>query len=309
MDDFSYPNLSLFQSSPSRPKVNWAELDNDFIEPSVPKKNKFVLEPGSKILDTSYVEKVDESGKPIKYIRRVIEKKVREKVHPLVEKRRGWSKFGASTNTSSILDYGELGSGEEVFLKLSLKSCDEDDSANSDAIVKRQTSFPISKTLYTKTYRGILGSSVGSTASLVTSQSGGEVLSTSSTNFSLLTLRSIYSYFILFKIASSKYVPPHARRDGAAISADIYSGRERKEDVNTLRITNLSSYTTEADLKELTQKFGHTTRVFIARDREANVCKGFAFVSYQRRDDADRALKRLDGYGYDNLILRVEWAK
>lgn len=47
----------------------------------------------------------------------------------------------------------------------------------------------------------------------------------------------------------------------------------------------------------------------MARDRETNTCKGFAFVSYYSKEDAERAQKALNGYGYDNLILRVEWAR
>ena len=39
------------------------------------------------------------------------------------------------------------------------------------------------------------------------------------------------------------------------------------------------------------------------------VFQGFAFISYVRRDDAARAIKALQGYGYDHLILNVEWAK
>lgn len=39
------------------------------------------------------------------------------------------------------------------------------------------------------------------------------------------------------------------------------------------------------------------------------MCKGFAFVTYQNRETAARALRSLNGYGYDHLILNVEWSK
>lgn len=32
------------------------------------------------------------------------------------------------------------------------------------------------------------------------------------------------------------------------------------------------------------------------------------FYTHAHRDDAERAIRTLDGYGYDNLILHVEWA-
>jgi RNA recognition motif-containing protein len=77
----------------------------------------------------------------------------------------------------------------------------------------------------------------------------------------------------------------------------------------TIRVTNLSEDTTEGDIHDLFRRFGNISRVYLARDRDTNVCKGFAFVSFGVRDDAAKALQAINGYGYDNLILRVEWAK
>jgi len=39
------------------------------------------------------------------------------------------------------------------------------------------------------------------------------------------------------------------------------------------------------------------------------IFQGFAFVSYVKREDAARAVQSLNGFGYDHLILSVEWAK
>jgi len=57
------------------------------------------------------------------------------------------------------------------------------------------------------------------------------------------------------------------------------------------------------------ERFGRVTRVFLAKDRETNMAKGFAFISFQDRADAARACEKMDGFGYRHLILRVEFAK
>lgn len=81
---------------------------------------------------------------------------------------------------------------------------------------------------------------------------------------------------------------------------------KRRED-NSIRITNLSEETREDDLEELCRPFGMLQRTFIAYDKETGESRGFAFVTFHRKEDAERAIKKLDGHGYDSLILRVEW--
>lgn len=51
----------------------------------------------------------------------------------------------------------------------------------------------------------------------------------------------------------------------------------------------------EQELRDLFERFGRVTRVFLARDRETQRAKGFAFISYADRSDAVRACEKLDG--------------
>jgi len=110
----------------------------------------------------------------------------------------------------------------------------------------------------------------------------------------------------------SKYVPPSLRGGGAPgveRRGETMNSRRQTDEAATLRVTNLSEDACESDLQELFRPFGPIARVYLAKDKITNQSKGFAFVSYIKREDAARAIKALQGYGYDHLILNVEWAK
>lgn len=49
--------------------------------------------------------------------------------------------------------------------------------------------------------------------------------------------------------------------------------------------------------------------MYLAKDPETMQSRGFAFVSYYQKSDAESAMQGLQGYGYDHLILKLEWAK
>lgn len=109
-------------------------------------------------------------------------------------------------------------------------------------------------------------------------------------------------------MGGSSYVPPHMRK-GASGGGDKLGGKYERDDLATLRVTNVSEMAEEDDLRQIFEHFGRVTRVFLAKDRETGRAKGFAFISFVDRADAARACEKLDGFGYKHLILRVEFAK
>lgn len=110
----------------------------------------------------------------------------------------------------------------------------------------------------------------------------------------------------------SRYVPPSLRgKDGAATGkGDGKGGKDfQQQQEASLRITNLSEDAKEGDLQELFGQFGRLQRVYLAKDRDTGCSRGFAFVTYYNRVDAELAITKLHGHGYDNLIMQVSFAK
>lgn len=86
-------------------------------------------------------------------------------------------------------------------------------------------------------------------------------------------------------------------------------GTGNRDDLPTLRVTNISEDTQENDLRELFGIFGRVARVYVGRDRETGAGKGFAFVSFEERAAAQKAIDKVHGKGYDSLILSVQWSR
>lgn len=104
--------------------------------------------------------------------------------------------------------------------------------------------------------------------------------------------------------AKSVYVIPKLRGGGSADDEG-----SRRDEGATVRVTNLSEDTKESDLQELFRPFGPISRVYLAKDKLTNLSRGFAFINFVHREDAAKAIEKLSGFGYDHLILHLEWAK
>jgi translation initiation factor 3 subunit G len=113
--------------------------------------------------------------------------------------------------------------------------------------------------------------------------------------------------------SSGKYVPPSMRggRDSTRGGESMYKDSRGRDDLPTLRVTNLSEDANEDDLREIFRRFEHfgkVARIFVGRDQETGLCKGFAFVSYEDRRDAEKAMGKVHGLPYDHLILACQWS-
>ncbi|KAI3925650.1 hypothetical protein MKW98_001504 [Papaver atlanticum] len=84
--------------------------------------------------------------------------------------------------------------------------------------------------------------------------------------------------------------------------------KRRDDDQNSIRVSNLPEDARDDDLRDLFGRVGSVSRARVIFDHKTNTSRGFGFVNFHLKEDSERAIEMLNGYGYGNLILKVEWA-
>ncbi|KAI3445730.1 hypothetical protein Pfo_002395 [Paulownia fortunei] len=80
-------------------------------------------------------------------------------------------------------------------------------------------------------------------------------------------------------------------------------------DTYSLLVLNVNFRTTSDDLFLLFEKYGKVVDIFIPRDRRTGESRDFAFVRYMYKDEAQKAVDRLDGRVVDGREIAVRFAK
>ncbi|DAZ92503.1 TPA: hypothetical protein N0F65_012733 [Lagenidium giganteum] len=81
------------------------------------------------------------------------------------------------------------------------------------------------------------------------------------------------------------------------------------EHMHTLKVDNVPLELGIDELKGLFEKFGEIGDVYIPRARNTTASRGFAFVRFMQKQDAEDALAGMDNFEFEGRNLRVQFAR
>lgn len=287
-------------------RTDWAEDDEPDLATALPAPQRTKNKDGTETIVTIFL---NEDGKKVKRTQRIrtITKRIYER--PGVAERKLWPKMGIEANRAAGPHSDTTTLGENIIFRPQAgyksgaqEQLNPEEDKKTEALKKMQikcricsgdhftTKCPFKDTMAPE---GEAGAGLADTEGDVGSK----------------TLEGLGSGMGAGTgPGGSSYVPPHMRKGGAG-AGERMGGKFERDDLATLRVTNVSEFAEEDELRALFERFGRVTRVFLAKDRETGRAKGFAFVSFVDRSDAAIACEKMDGFGYGHLILRVEFAK
>ncbi|KAJ1722663.1 translation initiation factor eIF3 subunit g [Coemansia erecta] len=275
--------------------TNWADDEDELDEQGLPETEVIANDDGTK---TIIEYRMNDDGKKVKVTRRVQERVVQERVNHAVAERKKWSKFGQEANSGPGPNIATTKIGEIVWLKLSQYAAQQKQQ-EQDALEQEKKAAVKSSQIRCRICQGLHYTVKcpykDTLVPLEEITGGGDSAEAAAADSG-------------DKAGASTYVPPHMRAGATRLGGAGDGGRMARDELPTIRITNLSEDTQEEDVKQLCRPFGAISRAFVAIDRNTGNCKGFAFVSFYDRESGEKAISKLNGYGFDNLILKAEWS-
>ncbi|KAH6659812.1 eIF-3 RNA-binding subunit [Truncatella angustata] len=285
---------------------DWADDDDldETVATELPPPQTIQNKDGTK---TTITYRFNEDGQKVKTTRRIRLVTHREVVNPRVAQRKTWAKFGLSASDKVGPQSDTTSVGENIIFRLSTNwkadTKDEAKNAQEDALKDKLKDKTVKCRIcngehFTARcpYKDTMAPVGAEGGADVAAGMGDELAATGGAGAG----------------KKGSYVPP-ALRNGAGGAGERMGGPGGKfgerDDFATLRVTNVSEMAEEGELRDMFERFGRVTRVFLAKDRETGMAKGFAFISFVDREDAVKACNKMDGYGFKHLILRVEFAK
>ncbi|KAI1153991.1 putative translation initiation factor eIF3 subunit [Nemania diffusa] len=256
---------------------------------------------------TTITYRLNENNQKVKTTRRIRLVTHREVVNPRVAERKTWAKFGLSEKDSIGPQHDTTSVGENIIFRLSTNwrkdTKDEAKDPNANAM-KEQLKDKTVKCRICNGEHFTARCPYKDTMAPVGAEGGADVAAGMGDEAGAAQAGPAGK--------KGSYVPPALRGDRAGgATGDRMGGSKygERDDLATLRVTNVSEMAEEGELRDMFERFGRVTRVFLAKDRETGLAKGFAFISFADRGDAVKACAKMDGYGFKHLILRVEFAK
>ncbi|KAL7628080.1 translation initiation factor eIF3 subunit g [Parahypoxylon ruwenzoriense] len=285
---------------------DWADdEEGDEIAIELPPPQTIQNKDGTK---TTITYRYNENGQKVKTTRRIRLVTHREVVNPRVAERKTWKKFGLSEKDSAGPQMDTTSVGENIIFRLSTNwrkdTKDEAKDANANAMKEKLKDKTVKCRICNGEHFTARCPYKDTMAPVGAEGSGADVAAGMGDEPTPSAATSAAG-------KKGSYVPPALRGDRGAAGGERMGGSKygERDDFATLRVTNVSEMAEEQELRDMFERFGRVTRVFLAKDRETGLAKGFAFISFADRNDAVKACNKMDGYGFKHLILRVEFAK
>ena len=268
-----------------RRRTDWAE-EEDEDSLALPQQQIIKNKDGTETIVTYSIR---EDGKKVKTTRRIKKTVIKTTVNPRVAERKQWEKFGQEKGKAAGPQTDTVSVAENIVFRpvAGWKANTEEKSAEemkkADALKSAKIKCRICQGDHFTTkcpFKDTMGEGDATPADMPDDAPQTGAAGT----------------------GSGSYVPPHLRGRGGAGAGEKMGGKFERDDLATLRVTNVSEFAEEQDLRDMFSRYGHVTRVFLAKDRETGRAKGFAFVSYADRSDAAKACEKMDGCKFNPTV-------